>query len=93
MPETITRKCRNCNKEFSISPQKQEELKERGMQLPSRCPSCRSKNRIFIHKTCKVCGECFSITELEREWFVAKGFNEPERCLECRIKRREARKA
>ena len=93
MPDTtIIKNCRNCGLAFSITPKQQEGFKEKDMNEPSRCPSCRAKNRLFTHKACKDCNEIFGISELEKEWFAKKGFEEPERCLECRKKRREAQK-
>lgn len=92
MSDTIVKNCRNCSKEFRITPKRRVAFEAKGMDEPSRCPSCRSKNRLFIHKECKECGEIFAISELEKEWYAKKGFEEPERCLECRKKRREAQK-
>lgn len=90
--ETITRNCRSCGKEFNIYPKQQEKFREKDMELPTRCISCRAKNRAIEYKPCKDCEVPFPTTELEREWYYKKGFNEPERCLECRTKRREEKK-
>lgn len=86
------RKCKDCGKEFYITPNKQKEFAEKGFPLPTRCMSCRGKNRMYVYKPCKECGEPFPTSELEKEWYQKKGFAPPERCVDCRAQRRAQRR-
>lgn len=42
----ITRKCKQCGREFTISDKDIEFYKAKGWELPKRCPECRSADRI-----------------------------------------------
>lgn len=41
----ITKKCRQCGKEFTLSDGEIDFFKGKGLELPSRCADCRKKNK------------------------------------------------
>ena len=41
----ITKKCRQCGKEFTLSDGEIDFFKSKGLELPSRCADCRKKNK------------------------------------------------
>lgn len=41
----ITKKCRQCGKEFTLSDGEIDFFKSKGLELPSRCAECRKKNK------------------------------------------------
>ena len=45
MTTTITKTCRDCGNTFVIKPDELAWLQEKGLQVYSRCPDCRKKNR------------------------------------------------
>lgn len=45
MAENIKAKCKECSKEFEITPGEQEFYKGKGWELPKRCADCRKKLR------------------------------------------------
>jgi hypothetical protein len=44
---TITRNCKEktCKKPFTISEEEAKWLKDKGLELPKRCPECRKRRR------------------------------------------------
>lgn len=83
----ILRKCRDCGSEFTITDKQKRKFLEKNMPLPTRCTTCRAKNRQYITKMCQDCKVAFQISVLNCEWFARRGLSEPERCPECRQKR------
>ena len=63
MNQTIT--CAKCNKQFLVIEQEQAFLKEKGLPMPTQCPSCRQIRRLslrgaerMLYKTqCQKCGK------------------------------------
>ena len=41
----ITKKCRQCGKEFTLTDGEIDFFKSKGLELPSRCADCRKKNK------------------------------------------------
>jgi len=87
---SIARKCKHCNAEFEITPDKQKMFAEKGLSLPEHCYDCREKKKKFAYFACVDCGEQFSVNQLEGEWFEKQGMSIPKRCPACRQKRRKA---
>ena len=86
----IERNCRACETAFSISPDEQKRLVDKGFEFPTHCPGCRQKKHSVATITCKDCNEPFELTELEGDSYERKGFPIPKRCPKCRKKRKEA---
>lgn len=60
----ITQVCVKCNKQFLVIDTEQAFLKEKGLPLPTQCPSCRQERRLslrggrMLFKTnCQQCGK------------------------------------
>jgi len=93
--QEITKKCRDCGKEFVITEEEQEWLKANDLELYSRCPDCRKARREEkettepVEKVCRECGNKFVITAEELIWLKQKRYQEFSRCQPCRKKKRE----
>lgn len=85
----IKRFCRDCGKEFELTEKQKEGYLKKNMPLPTRCITCRAKNRQYITKQCLDCKLPFQISVLNCEWYARHGLKEPERCPECRQKRKQ----
>lgn len=44
----ITQTCTRCGKQFFVIDQEQNFLKQKGLPLPTMCPSCRQPRRLFL---------------------------------------------
>lgn len=63
--ENTTQTCTKCGKQFIIIEQEQKFLNEKGLALPTQCPSCRQLRRLTLRgsertlykTTCQKCGQ------------------------------------
>ena len=57
--------CTKCGKQFLVIEQEEKFLKEKGLSLPSQCPSCRQERRLMMRGNdralfrtkCQQCGK------------------------------------
>ena len=76
--------CVRCGNKFVISPGEQKFCKDRGFNLPKRCPECRKLRKKIEVRTCIDCNGEFEINELEKEYYIEHECELPKRCPECR---------
>lgn len=67
MNQTLT--CNKCSKQFLVIEQEQKFLQEKGLALPTACPSCRQLRRLRLRgeralfkTTCSKCGKTIIVT-------------------------------
>lgn len=67
MNQTVT--CAKCSKQFLVIDQEQKFLQEKGLPLPTNCPSCRQLRRLMLRgdralfKTnCSKCNKVIIVT-------------------------------
>lgn len=44
----ITRKCKECHEEFSITEEHAHWFKEKGLAIPKRCPNCLQRRKDMV---------------------------------------------
>ncbi len=61
---SVTQTCAKCNKQFLVIDMEQQFLQQRGLSLPTNCPSCRQMRRLALRggrqlfkSTCQKCGK------------------------------------
>lgn len=64
-----TQTCTNCQKQFLVIEKEQKFLMERGLPLPTNCPSCRQTRRLKLRgervlykATCAKCAKVIIVT-------------------------------
>ena len=89
--------CVDCDNIFFIKEKQESDFRNKGWEIPKRCPECRKLRKIENESKneekengewikCISCKKTFLFSEKEKQFFAKKGFNPPRRCKNCRNK-------
>ena len=95
-------KCVGCKDVFFITKKQESNFRNKGWEIPKRCPECRKLRKIENESKkekengerikCISCDETFLFSDKEKQFFAKKEFEPPRRCKSCRNKSEKYRK-